>query len=148
VGRENIHPIKLKGPWAIVRRPGDVASTNPVEPETVHLPADWRSLFGSEAGTAVFERRFNRPSGLTNRHQVRVLFAEVSEPVEVRLNGERLAVDRAGADIQAVDVTGRMRSHNLLTVEVHFDPGQNANHPGGLWQPVVLQIEEQEERLA
>jgi len=132
----------------IVRRPGETASTHAGEPESVHLPADWRTLCGSVSGTAVLERRFNRPTGLTDQHQVRVLFAQVSGLTGVQLNGEPLAIDRTVADVQAVNITSRMQPHNRLTVEVHFDPEQNADDPGGLWQPVVLQIEEHQERLA
>jgi hypothetical protein len=141
----NAHTIKLKGPWTIIRSPEEGSMEAVIEPRTTHLPADWRSLFGSAAGTAVFERRFNRPTGLTDGHRVRVLFRDVAGLRRVQLNGESLAVDQVAGAVQAVDLTEHMQPHNLLTVEVAFDPRQNADDPGGLWQPVLLQIDEPED---
>lgn len=138
-----VHTIKLKGPWTIVCAPGPDAPTT--TPQSVHLPADWRSLFGDSAGAAIFERRFNCPTGLTDRHVVQVLFTNANGLAAVALNGEELIVGHFSPDVQSVDVTTRMLPHNLLKVTIQFDPDRSPEDPGGLWQPVLLRIEEHEE---
>jgi hypothetical protein len=137
----SIHSIKLKGPWTIVRRPGAAASTNRAEPETVHLPADWQSLFGCVSGTAVFERRFNRPTGLSEGHQVRIVLRDVAGLRQVVLNDVPLSVENGIDDARFVEITDGMQPHNRLTIELQFDPNRQSEVRGGLWQPVTLEIE-------
>lgn len=136
-----LHSIKLKGPWSVTLLPAEGADCAP-ETVTVHLPAEWRDLFGETAGRAVFERRFNRPTGLTDGHRVRILLRGLGGLPGVRLNDQALTVEVLGAEDSFVEITGRMSPHNLLRIEIEFDPQVHGDRPGGLWQPVLLQIEE------
>ena len=139
------HPIRLKGPWEVTFFPADQSTTASVDQRIIHLPAEWRDLFGDTPGRAVFERRFNRPTGLTDGHNVRLLLRDVAGELCVRLNDERLPIERTADSITAVEITGRMEPHNRLRVEIEFDPCEDPECPGGLWQPVILQIEEPNE---
>jgi hypothetical protein len=107
----------------------------------VQLPAEWRALFGPIAGTAVFERRFNRPTGLSDGHRVRIVLRDVSGLQHVVLNDAPLAVENADESSQFVEITQRMESHNRLTIQLQFDPALDQAVQGGLWQPVILEIE-------
>jgi len=138
---QNIHSIKLKGPWTIVRRPGDATVTDGSGADTVHLPADWQTLFGPIAGTAVFERRFNRPTGLSEGHRVRIVLRDVSGLQHAALNDDPLSVENRAAGIQFVEITRQLEPHNRLTIELQFDPARDPAVHGGLWQPVLLEIE-------
>lgn len=137
----NTHSIKLKGPWSVTLFTDDRSGPE-ANNRTVRLPADWRSLFGETAGRAVFERRFNRPTGLTDGHRVRILFREVAGTLVVRLNDEPLSIEHPNDSASLVEITGRMRPHNQLSVEIECDSNDAPHQPRGLWQPVLLQIEE------
>lgn len=139
-----VHSIKLKGPWSIIRRPDHASSTDETTPESVHLPADWRMLFGDVAGTAVFERRFNRPTGLSEGHRVRIVLRDVAGLNHVVLNDVPLPLEHGAAGSQVVEITRRMERHNRLTIELVFDPTLRSDQRGGLWQPVILEIESPE----
>jgi len=141
VAGERIHSIKLKGPWSILRRPGDAAVTDGSGADTVQLPADWHTLFGPIAGTAVFERRFNRPTGLSEGHRVRIILRDVTGLQQVELNEVPLSVENDAAGLQFVEITRQLEPHNRLTIELQFDPARDPAVQGGLWQPVILEIE-------
>jgi hypothetical protein len=136
-----IHPIKLKGPWTVCFRGLGAPSDEVPTMETVHLPADWRTLFGTVSGTAVFERRFNRPSGLSDSHRVRIVLNDVAGLRAVRLNEGPLTLENRTDSMVAVEITGRMQPHNRLEIELQFDPQDQTECRGGLWQPVILEIE-------
>lgn len=140
-GAVRTHAIKLKGPWT-VRLVTQSTDSGPADPQVVHLPADWRTLFGDDAAAVEFQRRFNRPTGLTSEHRVRIEFHDVPGLAGVQLNGRPLpiATDRAG--VQTVDVTSSLEPHNELKLDIRFDPRERPGLPGGLWRPVVIRIEE------
>ena len=102
---QNIHSIKLKGPWSILRRPGEETVTDGSAADTVHLPAEWQTLFGPVAGTAVFERRFNRPTGLSAGHRVRIVLRDVNGLQHVALNDAPLSVETGAAGPPFVEIT-------------------------------------------
>ncbi|MFO1095994.1 MAG: hypothetical protein U0992_22210 [Planctomycetaceae bacterium] len=135
----NTHSIKLKGPWTVRLLPSSGATG---EPQVVHLPADWKAVFGDVAGTAVFQRRFNRPTGLTAGHRVRIQLHGVTELIAVRLNDRPRPVELGTDGTASVDLTDGLQPHNVLSVEIRFDPCAQPGRPGGLWQPVVIEIEE------
>jgi hypothetical protein len=115
-----------------------VAEALPIE---VHLPAAWRTLFGELSGRARFVRRFNRPTNLGEQERVCIALADVGGPVTLRVNGE--PVDSTAVtdpSVRTFDITRRLESHNELEIEVEVDPSQHAEVPGGLWQPVTIEI--------
>jgi hypothetical protein len=131
------YQIRLRGPWTVYG-PGPGAPVS--APVTAHLPADWRTLFGEQSGCARFVRRFNRPTNL-DHERVCVALADVSGRVTLRVNGSPVeAVPAASSSVRTFDITGRLKPHNELEIEVHFDPSQNPADPGGLWQPVTIEI--------
>jgi hypothetical protein len=110
-----------------------------VEFDTEYMPAAWRELFGEEAGSARFRRRFNRPTNLGPHQRVSVVLQDVAGDVAMRINGHPVAAAKA-RERTVFDVTERLEDYNLLEVEVTFDPAQHPQSPGGLWQPVLLEI--------
>lgn len=140
----NIHSIKLKGPWIVLRTPCETRIALPGT--TVTIPFDWRALFGAAAGTAVFERRFNRPTGLTDEHRVRIVVREASRLQRLAVNDSSLIIEQRKDGAQLVDITRSLAPHNRLTIELSFDPGAMPQAPGGIGQPVILEIEDCLER--
>lgn len=126
----------------------------PIAPEfeTVDMPASWRELFGDESGTVLFRRRFNRPTHLEPHQRLSIALTDVAGAVSVRVNGALRAVSReprAGPRDSVLstphsalcyDITDVLQDYNLLEVEITFDPRAAPDNPGGLWQPVVLEI--------
>lgn len=140
------HAIRLVGPWRVAWLPSSGAAADRQLERTVRLPASWRELFGDVAGRARFERRFNRPTGLSTAHRVSIVLEEVAGRVQVALNGEALSAASDPRGRQVFDVTPRLQPHNQLMVELEFDPAVNPDVPGGLFRAVVLEIEEPAER--
>lgn len=132
------HPIRLRGPWTVYG-PGPAAPDS--APVTAHLPADWRTLFGDRAGRARFVRRFNRPTNLDVDERVYIVLANVGGAVTLRVNGEPVesapAADRSAC---IFDITSRLQPHNELEIEIEFHPLQHPDAPGGVWQPVTIEI--------
>jgi hypothetical protein len=152
--------IRLRGPWEVAWRrsreprvesqesrvesqrdratPDSDAGSAP-EFDTQYLPAAWRELFGEEAGSARFRRRFNRPTNLGPQQRVSIVLQDVAGGVSLWIN--RHPVAAAKAQERAVfDVTEHLEDYNLLEVEIAFDPAHDRHSPGGLWQPVLLEI--------
>lgn len=139
----NIHRIHLKGPWEY-RWLGDADDAS-VEPRRVKMPADWQSIFGNRAGTAIFSRRFHKPTGLEATDSVWLLFDGIGGTASVRLNGDELAEETCPAPAAnsvaiSFDITGRMNAANDIEVALTFDPATQSNVPGGLWGPVLIVI--------
>ncbi len=103
------------------------------------MPAAWRELFGEAAGSALFRRRFNRPTNLGPHQRVSIVVQDVAGEVAVRINGRPVAAPTA-QERTVFDVTEHLEDYNLLEVEITFDPARYPRSPGGLWQPVLLEI--------
>lgn len=133
--------IRLRGPWEYAWLENGSASDT-LALETVTMPASWQELFGMRAGTALFRRRFNCPSNLREDQPVRIVVSQVGGDVAFRLNSKPVAVT-PGPDGELLgDVTEQLEDFNVLDVQVSCDPAGDSGTPLGLWQPVVLEIEE------
>jgi len=132
------HQIRLRGPWTVY---GPAAEAPESAPVTAHLPADWRTLFAERAGRARFVRKFNRPTNLDVHERVWIVLADVGGPVMLRVNGDPVA-SISGADPSTFrfDITSQLQPHNELEIEIEFDPLLHPDAPGGLWQPVTIEI--------
>ncbi len=104
------------------------------------MPASWQDLFGDRAGTALFRRRFNRPSNLGPEQRVRIVLSRVQCDVTLRVNGDPVAITTGPAEEIVGDVTDQLREFNLLEVELCCDQISDSDGPVGLWRPVVLEI--------
>ena len=109
------HRIRLHGPWDVRPHAGGPAGRMTV-PGTLR-DAGWTGF----AGRVSFYRRFGRPSNLTDRETIWLVFEGVVGPAEVRLNDEPMGrLDRAGS----FDVTGRLSERNTLEVVVEAADGR------------------------
>ena len=138
----SVHRIRLIGPWSFEWQPAsEMVSASNLPGEiagTVKMPSDWRSLFGEYAGCVAFSRRFHRPTNLDPHEQVWIVLTGVGGDARVSLNGEELAQFRDG-EAAEVDVTSRLQRFNELSIQISYQP-QDASRPGGLYEPVVLEI--------
>lgn len=104
------------------------------------MPQDWRSLFGDCPGTAIFRRKFHKPTNLDPQERVELVFAQVRGKGQVSLNQSPLgSFESAGESIQ-FEITQALRSFNELLVQIEFDPTSAAGCPGGLYDVVRLEI--------
>jgi beta-galactosidase/beta-glucuronidase len=128
------HRMHLKGPW-------NTRWLNRDEPaRQVVMPSDWQSLFGDEAGTVEFRRKFNQPTNLEPHEHVWVVFDGILGAAQARLNGQRLGRIADNVTTAEFEITPHLRLHNELVVELTFDPQSAGGVPGGLWGPVALEI--------
>ena len=129
--------IRLRGPWEVTLIDRDGAA----EPlRFAYIPAEWRELFGDRAGTGVFRRRFNRPTGLGPSDEIWIVFPAVPGEVSFEINGRALSPCELTAERRAYDVTAELQEFNLMEVRVTDDPAAYAGRPGGLWETVWLEI--------
>src|SRR5690606_38734970 len=91
--------------------------------------------------TAEFERRFNRPTGLTAQHQVLIALRDVPGVVDLRINSDRVAAESASPSFRTFDITTCLQPYNRMVIAITFDPAESPGQLGGLWQPVELRIE-------
>jgi hypothetical protein len=136
---ETVEPyrIRLRGPWEVtlIERDG---TAEPLR--FAYIPAEWRELFGDRAGTGVFRRRFNRPTGLGPADEIWIVLTSVPGEVKFEINGRALSSCALTAERRAYDVTAELQEHNLIEVHVTDDPAEHAGTPGGLWETVCLEI--------
>lgn len=142
--------MNLKGPWDYEwlsgHTPRSEPSTGtppgsaPAAGGRIKLPAEWRSVFGSSAGTVRFRRRFGRPTNLDPDERVDLVFDGVGGAVRVLLNGQPLGLIRDTDAAARFDVTTLLQPRNEVTVDVAFDPSRHPDKPGGLWAAVALEI--------
>jgi hypothetical protein len=103
------HRIRLRGPWEVRPHSGAAAGRMTV-PGTLR-DGGWAG-FG---GRVSFYRRFGRPSNLTDRETVWLIFEKVLGPAEVRLNDEQLGpLTGAGT----FEVTKSLAARNSVEVIV------------------------------
>lgn len=129
--------IRLRGPWEVtlIERDG---TAEPLR--FAYIPAEWRELFGDRAGTAVFRRRFNRPTGLEESDEIWIVFPAVPGEVSFEINGRALSPCELTPERRAYDVTAELQEFNLMEVQVKDDPASHAGRPGGLCETVYLEI--------
>lgn len=135
------HRIRLRGPWEYAWLDG-AADPESQEPQIVTMPVPWQDLFGERSGTALFQRRFNRPSNLEPEQRVRIVLSQPHGEVTLRLNGERIPVTVDADETFLGDVTDQLQDFNVLEVQMTCDVSEDSDALAGLWQPVVLEITE------
>ncbi len=138
--RQPGHRIRLRGPWTVCGPEGPGSGNARAEPFSAHLPAAWRDLFGDRAGRAGFARRFNRPTHLEADERVYIVLADVPDNVQVQVNGHALNPQPALPGEIAFDATAQLQDHNLLKIELTFDPETAPDKIGGLHLPVLIEI--------
>ena len=136
-GMAEPYRIRLRGPWevALIDRDG---TAEPLR--FAYIPAEWRELFGDRAGTGVFRRRFNRPTGLEPSNEIWIVFQAIPGDVSFEINGLALSPCELTPERRAYDVTAELQEFNLMEVRVTDDPAAHAGRPGGLWETVWLEI--------
>lgn len=147
-----MHRIALKGPWQVYWLSDFVdgeafesasiksARSHPErEGQRVKMPASWRDVFGERAGRVSFQRRFNRPTGLTESDRVMMGFTGLGGLATVRLNGEFVGGVCQPTSSISLEITPILQPHNLLEVEIGYDPARHGPQ-GGLWGTVQLEI--------
>ena len=135
-----IHTIRLRRPWQKQFENED--SSNRIDVPEAEPATD------TPVTPATYIRRFNRPSGLTERSQLRLKIGSwKGELVSLNVNDQELA---AGLQYQSssspidVDIAHLLANHNCITIVLapkNESPDQE-KRPVQLTGPVVLNIVE------
>jgi len=137
------HWIRLRGPWDV----SSVAESGTDSVERVRLPADWRTLFGEQTGTACFQRRFQCPTHLDDDERVCVTLLDVRAQVHCQLNGQDVPPLAAplgdpgcwpAESCLSFDLTDLLQPSNQLRLALTVE--QLPADPVGLHEPVLLEI--------
>lgn len=130
-----VHRMHLKGPWEYELRAG-----GPRESGVVTMPADWREVFTVDSGTALFRRRFHKPTNLDDDERVWIVFDALGGRGRVSVNGALVGNVATSTEPQRCDVTDRLLPFSELAVELEYDATADGV-PGGLYAPVAIEIE-------
>jgi uncharacterized protein with NRDE domain len=147
--------ILLRGPWQVEplcraeRTGGFRADCSTIDSSTrqlpascvVRLPASWQDLFGTYRGKVRFRRKFHPPSNIGSADRLTLVLDGVGGEGTVFLNGRRLGAIESETSSARFDVTGLLRTNNELQVDLEFIGTAQGAAPGGLYGPVVLEID-------
>lgn len=136
------HRINLKGPWDFEWLTPVIDTPNPDFPKsgTVSMPRDWQSIFGPNAGTVEFRRKFHRPTNLEPHERVMLVLTEVRGGGEVQLNEKFVGEFRSSSELVEFEIGPLLQPFNVLAIKITFDPQEQHGLPGGLFAPVALEI--------
>jgi len=135
------HRIHLRGPWDFVWRPaGGTDSETGSKSGTVTMPQEWRTLFGDVSGTALFRRRFHRPTNLELHERVMLVFTEIRGSGHVQLNGLSIGEFSAAGELVEFEISTAMKPFNEVAIDIGFDPVKEQGVPGGLFGVAALEI--------
>ncbi len=136
----SVHRIRLAGPWGYTW----LESLDHKKPEqvsgTIKIPADWQVVFGLVAGSAIFSRKFHRPTNLEPHEQVVMHFKGIAGSGEIRLNDVVLMKFPESAGVLECDITTSMQAFNRLEIQLRFDPSISPATRGGLYDDVAIEI--------
>ena len=135
-----VHRIRLLGPWEFVWEGSAGGETPLVTEGTTAMPCDWRSLFGSVAGTSTFRRRFHCPSNLDPNERVWLICTGVRGLGTVSLNDEQLSEFNSDGESVECEVTSHLQPFNVASIRLSVGVVGEPQSPGGLFEPVVLEI--------
>lgn len=135
-----VHRIRLLGPWEFVWEGPIGGKASHVTEGTTAMPCDWNSLFGPVVGTATFRRRFHRPSNLEPHEQVWLICTGVRGSGSISLNDELLSVFSSHGESVECEVTSRLQAFNIASIQLSVGSIEEPQRPGGLFEPVVLEI--------
>lgn len=135
-----IHTIRLRRPWQKQFENDD--SSNRIDVPEAELSTD------TPATPATYVRRFNRPSGLTDRSQFRLKIGSwKGELTSLIVNDQELAADLHSESSNGpidVDIVHLLANHNCITIVLapKNDSPDKEKRPVQLAGPVVLNIVE------
>ncbi|MDA1015411.1 MAG: hypothetical protein O3A00_13290 [Planctomycetota bacterium] len=137
-----MHRIRLIGPWEFSTSPvaNDSSAAAQPDPGRVKTPVVWNALFGEWRGTARCLRRFNRPTNIDADTRIDVTVVDLLGSARVLLN-EELLVDATRDATFSINVTGKLKLHNRLVIELTLGPDGNSAEQE-LWSLVAIDIHE------
>ena len=135
-----MHRIRLLGPWEFAWEGSAGGETPLVTEGTTAMPCDWNGLFGAVAGTAIFRRRFHRPSNLEAHERVWLICTGVRGRGSVSLNETLLSEFTSDGEAVECEVTSHLQPFNVVSIRLSVGAIKEHQPPGGLFQPVVLEI--------
>jgi hypothetical protein len=118
----DIHTIRLHAAWKRMDECGSPTSI----PEQCSVSLPDTSLLGCEAPTVTYQRRFNRPSGLSETATVHLHCGLLPLATEIRFNGELQAVPSA----PLIDLSNSLKPHNVIEMVIEksrFGPAATAS---------------------
>ncbi|MBS0261523.1 MAG: NRDE family protein [Planctomycetes bacterium] len=143
------HRILLRGPWQVdpVSRCEDrpdgmrVWSLTDLPPQQmVRLPAAWDELFGEFRGRVRFQRTFHPPTNVGPRDQLSLVISSAACQGAIFLNDVYVGAIDPQFPFVRVDVTGRLKINNELTIDLQFLEPPDSADPAGLTTPAALAI--------
>lgn len=156
----SIHRIRLKGPWEVAsslfgnmgdshqpirtdgqrsRHSAPVADVVPSQVQRIQVPVAWRDLFGSQAGEALFRRRFHTPTNLQSSDRIVIRLPHGCGEIR-HLTVNAAEISQNEEDCWSFDVTEHLQPFNMLQFMLHFDPAVMPDRAGGLWEAALLEI--------
>lgn len=154
------HAIRLHGPWQYrplkrtVLLPDGTSQTEPSQlppPGRLNIPCDWGATLGEDfRGRVLYERGFNRPTGLEDVVRVELVIEQIDAFGRTVLNATLLGEITADDQLVRYNITQLLQSHNTLQIEVELPRlapdsavltrPDRENLPGGIVGGVVLEI--------
>lgn len=110
------HDIRLAGPW-------EYSAT--AEEAWIRCQLPWS--VPAEAQTAILQRKFHRPSGLSESSVLEILFFASGQISSINVNGQQVAATdpspsnpaNAALTENRFDVTGSLREFNTVAVQLN-----------------------------
>ena len=146
---ESTYRFFLRGPWQIQPlarvesyESGTLIWSGRALPAagTFRLPASWQALFGEFRGRVRFKRRFHPPSNLELHDRLFIVCDGITGEGVIGLNGRFLGRTAAQSGNTILEVTGQLRSNNVLEIDLQFVDFSAELSPRGLFGPVALEI--------
>lgn len=133
----SIHRIRLQGPWEVCFVEEGSGENSPL---AIQVPVCWRDLFEEEKKTVRFIRTFNTPTNLDPSDRLFIVVPEQAGEVRsLQLNATAQEADPASP--LRFEVTASLKDFNRLEIELTVDPATLPEDRGGLWQPILLEIQ-------
>jgi hypothetical protein len=109
------HSIRLLGPWQLRVENTELRIT---------VPADLTD-FVAPPQTAKLERRFNRPTGLTESDRVHIQMDYTGELLDVECNGTTVEPACNDAGVTSIEVGPLLQPNNHLVFSLRYGAGDS-----------------------
>lgn len=118
-----IHRIRLRGPWqaqvcAAADTPAADSAAAAQQWLRATVPHRWIQPPFDTAAAVRYQRRFNKPTGLTDGETVWLVVEDFGPAISLQLNGSSWPPCSADAAPLRVEITSQLKASNVLTLTV------------------------------